>query len=143
MWIFEFCCNVVRFQDWILRRKRFQPTKKTTSKGERAVAAALKKHGIPYESQYELGYYVHADFAIHLNGVTCIIEYDGRQHFHPVKFFGGRWRFFLQRLRDILENAECKSRNMPLLRIKYTLPLEQVEGVVIDFLRKNTQETTL
>ena len=119
------------------------PTKKTTSKGERAVAAALKKHGIPYESQYELGYYVHADFAIDLNGVTCIIEYDGRQHFLPVKFFGGRWRFFLQRLRDILENAECKSRNMPLLRIKYTLPLEQVEGVVIDFIRKNTQETTL
>ena len=119
------------------------PTKKTTSKGERAVAAALNKHGIPYESQHELGYYVHADFAIHLNGVTCIIEYDGRQHFHPVKFFGGRWRFFLQRLRDILENAECKSRNMPLLRIKYTLPLEQVEGVVIDFIRKNTQETTL
>lgn len=143
MWVFDFCCNVVRFQDWILRRKRFQPTKKTTSKGERAVAVALKKHGIPYESQYELGYYVHADFAIHLNGVTCIIEYDGRQHFHPVKFFGGRWRFFLQRLRDILENAECKSRNMPLLRIKYTLRLEQVEGVVIDFIRKNTQETTL
>lgn len=44
MWAFDFCCNVVRFQDRLLRRKRFQPTKKGTSKGERAVAAALKKY---------------------------------------------------------------------------------------------------
>ena len=46
MWAFDFCCNVVRFQDWLLRRKRFQPTKKATSKGERAVVASLKNINI-------------------------------------------------------------------------------------------------
>ena len=137
MWAFDFCNNVVRFQDWILKRKRFIPRGKA-SKGERAVAATLDKHGISYETQYRLGYYVHADFAIHCNGKTYIIEYDGRQHYHPVKYFGGRWRFFLQRWKDSLENLECKDRGYPLLRIRYDVPLEQVESIVMNFLKQNT-----
>lgn len=96
MWAFTFCNKVVRFQDWILKRKRFIPRGKA-SKGELAVAAALDKHRFKYETQYELGYYVHADFAVHYNNRIYIIEYDGRQHYHPVKYFGGRWKFFLQR----------------------------------------------
>jgi very-short-patch-repair endonuclease len=137
MWAFDFCNNVVRFQDWILKRRRYIPRGKA-SKGERAVATALDKHGISYETQYRLGYYVHADFAIHRNGKTFIIEYDGRQHYHPVKNFGGRWRFFLQRWKDSLENLECKDRGYPLLRIRYDVPLEQVESLVMNFLKQNT-----
>ena len=137
MWAFDFCNNVVRFQDWLLKRKRFIPRGKA-SKGERAVAAALDKHGVSYETQYRLGYYVHADFAIHRNGKTFIIEYDGRQHYHPVKYFGGRWRFFLQRWKDSLENLECKDRGYLLLRIRYDVPLEQVESLVMNFLMQNT-----
>ena len=136
MWLFDFCNNVVRFQDKLLKRKRYIPRGKT-SKGERAVAAALDKHGIRYELQYELGYYVHADFAVHYNNRLHIIEYDGRQHYHPVKYFGGRWSFFLQRLRDGVEGLECKDRGIPLLRIKYDIPLEQVETVVMNFLKQN------
>lgn len=137
MWAFDFCNNVVRFQDWILKRKRFIPRGKS-SKGERAVAAALDRIGVPYEMQYELGYYVHADFAVYVDDKTLIIEYDGRQHYHPVKYFGGRWRFFLQRWKDSLEKLECKDRNFPLLRIRYDVPLEQVESIVIDFLKQNS-----
>ena len=101
------------------------------------MAAALDKHGISYETQYRLGYYVHADFAIHRNGKTFIIEYDGRQHYYPVKYFGGRWRFFLQRWKDSLENLECKDRGYSLLRIRYDVPLEQVESLVMNFLNQN------
>ena len=136
MWLFDFCNNVVRFQDKLLKRKRYIPRGKV-SKGERAVAAALDKHGIRYETQYELGYYVHVDFAVLYNDKLLIIEYDGRQHYHPVKYFGGRWRFFLQRLRDGVEGLECKDRGIPLLRIRYDIPLEQVETVVMDFLNQN------
>lgn len=137
MWAFDFCNNVVRFQDWLLKRKRFIPRGKA-SNGERAVAAALDKHGFQYDTQYELGYYVHADFAVHYNERMYIIEYDGRQHYHPVKFFGGRCRFFLQRWKDGLEKMECKDRNIPLLRIRYDVPLEQVESIVIHFIEQNS-----
>ena len=136
MWLFDFCNNVVRFQDKLLKRKRYIPRGRA-SKGERAVASALDKHGIHYEMQYELGYYVHADFAVYYNDKLHIIEYDGRQHYHPVKYFGGRWRFFLQRLRDGVEGMECKDRGIPLLRIRYDVPLEQVETVVMDFLKQH------
>lgn len=134
MWVFSFCNNVVRFQDWMLRRKRFMPHARA-SKGERAVVAVLEKHGLKYEEQYELGYYVHVDFAVFHKDEMYLIEYDGRQHYHPVKYFGGRWKFFLQRLRDIIEGWECKDRGIPLLRIRYDVPLENIENIVLDFIK--------
>lgn len=136
MWVFSFCNNVVRFQDWMLRRKRFMPHARA-SKGERAVVAVLEKHGLKYEEQYELGYYVHVDFAVFHNDKMYLIEYDGRQHYHPVKYFGGRWKFFLQRLRDIIEGWECKDRGIPLLRIRYDVPLENIEKELLTFINKD------
>lgn len=124
---------MVRFQDWILRRKRFIPRGKA-SKGELAVARILDEHGFKYETQYELGYYVHADFAVYHNDRIYIIEYDGRQHYHPVKYFGGRWKFFLQRWKDELEKLECKDRGVPLLRIRYDLPFDRIEPLLLEFL---------
>lgn len=133
MWLFTFCNDVVRFQDWLLKRKRFIPHGRA-SKGERAVEDVLNLHGIRFETQYELGYYVHVDFAIFHNDRMYLVEYDGRQHYHPVKYFGGRWKFILQRMRDIMEGWECKDRGIPLLRIRYDLPLDNIEDALMDFL---------
>lgn len=133
MWVFSFCNNVVRFQDWMLKRRRFVPHGRA-SKGEREIEAVLNRHGILFETQYELGYYVHVDFAIYYKDRMYLVEYDGRQHYHPVKYFGGRWKFFLQRWQDIIEGWECKDRGIPLLRIKYNLPLERIDSVLMDFL---------
>lgn len=133
MWLFTFCNDVVRFQDWLLKRKRFIPHGRA-SKGERAVEDVLNLHGIRFETQYELGYYVHVDFAIFHNDRMYLVEYDGRQHYHPVKYFGGRWKFILQRIRDIMEGWECKDRGIPLLRIRYDLPLDNIEDALMDFL---------
>lgn len=134
MWLFSFCNNVVRFQDWLLKRRRFIPKGKV-SKGERRVAEVLDKYGFCYETQYELGYYMHADFAVSYKDKVSIIEYDGRQHYHPIKYFGGWWKFFLQRLKDWVEKLECKDRNIPLLRIRYDVPFEKIEDIVVNFLK--------
>lgn len=139
MWLFIFCNNVVRFQDWFLKRRRFMPHGRA-SKGERAIEAALRKHGIRFETQYELGYYVHVDFAVYMPTADdagerlFLVEYDGRQHYQSVKYFGGRWKFILQRMRDTIEGWECKDRGIPLLRIRYDLPLDKIEGVLMEFL---------
>jgi hypothetical protein len=66
---------------------------------------------------------------------VSIIEYDGRQHYHPIKYFGGWWKFFLQRLKDWVEKLECKDRNIPLLRIRYDVPFEKIEDIVVNFLK--------
>lgn len=133
MWLFKFCNDVVRFNDKLLKRKRYIPHGKS-SKGERFVAAILDKHNFTYENQYEFGYYVHADFAVFLNGKTYIIEYDGQQHYRPIKYFGGWWKYFLQRIRDGIEKLECKDRNISLLRIRYDVPFDKIENIVINFL---------
>lgn len=135
MWLFTFCNNVVRFQDWLLKRKRFIPHGRA-SKGERAIENVLNLHDIRFELQYELGYYVHVDFAVFHNDRMYLVEYDGRQHYHPVKYFGGRWKFILQRMRDIIEGWECKDRDIPLLRIRYDLPLNKIEDALMDFLNQ-------
>lgn len=135
MWFFKFCNNVVRFQDWMLKRKRYIPHGRA-SKGEREIEAVLYRHGIRFETQYELGYYVHVDFAIYYKERMYLVEYDGRQHYHPVKFFGGRWRYILQRMRDTVEGWECKDRGLPLLRVRYDVPLEQIEDVVLNFINQ-------
>lgn len=100
------------------RRKRRIP-KSLSSKGEIMVAAVLDKLNLPYETQYELGYAYHADFAIHVNGNLSLIEYDGSQHYKPSKYFGGVRKFIVQRMHDIAANRECRKRGIPLLRIRY------------------------
>lgn len=139
MWLFAAINNIVRLEDK-LRHRQCRIPKSNASKGERAISAILDRHGIAYETQYELGYYVHSDFAVRYNDKLFLIEYDGRQHYHPVKYFGGRWAYFLQRLRDTAEKWECRSRNLPLLRVRYDLPFDQIEPLVLNFLNNNSKK---
>lgn len=97
MWFFTLCNKIVRFEDWMLKRKRFIPHGRA-SKGEREVEAVLKRHGIQFEAQYELGYYVHVDFAIYHNDRMHLVEYDGRQHYHPVKYLFIFFLLFYQKI---------------------------------------------
>ena len=138
MWLFELCNKVVRFEDKILKRPRFIPRLRA-SKGEREVERVLNKHGIRFTPQYELGYFIHADFAVYYRSRIHIIEYDGRQHYHPVKYFGGWRQFLIQRFRDIIENIECKDRKMPILRIRYDVPFDLIEPMILDFLQRNNE----
>lgn len=61
------------------------------------------------------------DFAIfgENNRVECLIEFDGKQHYEPVEFFGGEEGFKLTQLRDGIKDKYCKVNNIPLLRIPY------------------------
>ena len=61
------------------------------------------------------------DFAIfdENNDLKLIIEYDGLQHFKPVKAWGGEKRFIEQQKIDNFKNEYCMKNNIRLLRIKY------------------------
>ena len=41
--------------------------------------------------------------------IICI-EYDGRQHYQPVKDFGGETEFEKIKLRDNIKNEYCKKQ---------------------------------
>ena len=107
---------------------------KTTSCGcriqsskEDLIDRHLKSLNVDYKKQYVFSdcFYkkpLKFDFAVFNDDkVSLIIEYDGRQHYYPVDFFGGQKGFDDTVRRDKIKDEYCKLHNIPLLRLKYDL----------------------
>jgi len=58
-------------------------------------------------------------FDFYLPERNACIEYDGKQHYEPVDYFGGEKAFRLSLIRDGIKTAYCKEKGIPLLRIPY------------------------
>ena len=52
------------------------------------------------------------------------IEYDGEQHFMPIKWFGGDEGLENIKIRDGIKNKFCQDNNIKLLRISYKEDVE-------------------
>ena len=90
------------------------------SKGERIIRNYLDKNGIKYNSQYVFEECISKKklkFDFFLPEKNTCIEYDGRQHFEPVKFYGGIDNFEEQIKRDLIKNEYCIDNNIKLIRI--------------------------
>jgi len=72
-----------------------------------------KDHDCKYKRKLRFDYYL-PDF-------KCIIEYDGKQHFKPIKFFGGVKAFNQLKLRDKFKKNWAKKNKIKLIRVKYTI----------------------
>lgn len=105
------------------------------SRGERLVASILEE--INCEFFYELPFKgIKPDFCIINNGKKYFIEYNGRQHYVPVRYFGGIISFIKQIYRDLYEYIICKKDKIPLLRIKYSLTDSEIKDAILKFLNK-------
>jgi hypothetical protein len=95
------------------------------SKGEKKIKKLLDENKIRYETQYSFGDLKNKkklmfDFAIFgSNTISHMIEYDGQQHYKPIKYFGGQKRFLKQLENDKLKDEYCKNNNIRLIRIPY------------------------
>lgn len=58
-------------------------------------------------------------FDFYLPEFNICIEFDGEQHYKPVKWFGGKEGFELTLKRDKCKNIWCVENNIKLIRIKY------------------------
>lgn len=97
----------------------------TISKGEFIIKNILENNGIDYISEYIIeikNKKFRFDFAIvEKSQVLYFIEFDGKQHFEPVDFFGGEIQFNKTKMNDKLKNNWCIDNNIPLIRIPYTV----------------------
>ena len=100
-----------------------------TSLGEQQILQLLQSKNIPYKKEYcftdlvsEKGGHPRFDFALfNENGLVCLIEYQGSQHFIDKGEFG-----LVQReSTDKLKKEYCLSNNIPLYEIRYDEPLER------------------
>lgn len=94
----------------------------TNYKGEMFVQRALDAHGISYQTQYKIysnnrKYFV--DFYINYNNTQFIIEFNGKQHYEAIDYFGGEEQFKRQLQRDSEVRQYCKDNNIKLFEIRY------------------------
>lgn len=112
------------------------------SSGERAVRTWLESRGIDYRAQVRRkgvtgvwGRPLLFDFAVlgETGEPVAFIEYDGEQHYRPVIFAGDdpdpdevATKFAYQQEHDRRKDRYCESNGVPMIRIKYDVPLEEI-----------------
>jgi hypothetical protein len=95
------------------------------SKGERDIDSFLKKNKILFIKQKTFDTCINPKtgrklkFDFYLPSHNLCIEFDGQQHFKPIKRFGGEIGYNLTIYRDSIKNAFCKKNEIKLLRIKF------------------------
>ncbi len=114
------------------------------SSGEKACREAFDALRIRYECEAcvvkgSTGYWLPFDFRIYLDdGTWCLVEYDGEQHFRPVRFGGmsqerADQAFEIVKVNDAIKTKYCIDNNIRLLRIKYT-DYANVMQIITDFI---------
>lgn len=92
------------------------------SLGEREIAKFLTESNIEYIRQKKFKDCVNKSsliFDFFLPNKNMCIEYDGIQHFIPIKYFGGEDKLKMTKKNDNIKNNYCNINNIKILRIKY------------------------
>lgn len=112
------------------------------SKGEEFVKSHLEEMNIKYIRQkyFEtLRYKNPLSFDFYLPGYNTCIEFDGQQHYKPVKWFGGDEGFELTLKRDECKNKWCLENNIKLIRIKYN-EIDKISNIIKKLLKESAPQ---
>lgn len=102
------------------------------SKGELRVKRYLDSNDIEYIKEKRFDgcvYRYKLPFDFYLPMYDICVEYDGRQHYEPEKYYGGMDTFNVRLIKDELRNKFCKDNNIKLLRIPYW-DFENIEEIL-------------
>ena len=92
------------------------------SKGEKEIRKFLNINNIKFIPQYTFKNCKNKQtlpFDFYLSEFNTCIEYDGKQHFIPIKHWGGDDAFVIRQKRDKIKNEYCIKNNITLFRIRY------------------------
>lgn len=112
----------------------------SSSKGEKKIETFLRTNNIDYVFQKKFSdcrnlLALPFDFGIPLkNKKWLLIEYQGKQHFQPIGFFGGKKQFALQRRLDKIKENYCKDNNISLLTIPYW-KFNEIENILSEIFK--------
>ena len=118
-----------------------------TSKYEEYVENILEELNIPYNREFRFDdcrnhFPLPFDFYIEHNNKKYCIECQGQQHYEPVKHFGGKDRFETTQLNDKIKKEYCKSNNITLICLPYTLSEVKMKEIIINILDPVTTTVT-
>lgn len=116
---------------------------KSISNGEKRIEQYLISNNLKYEMQYSFPdcadeRLLKFDFAVFdsANKLILLIEFDGLQHFKPIKYYGGIETYKSVIRRDSIKNDYCKNQNIELIRIPYNR-FRDIETILNEKLRPN------
>lgn len=92
------------------------------SLGEERISKYLLSSNIEYTKQKSFDdclFVNKLQFDFFIPSKNICIEYDGKQHFEPIEYFGGLKSYNNQVKKDNIKNEFCKNRNIKLIRIPY------------------------
>lgn len=115
---------------------------KTISRGEDKIEEFLNGLNIFHNKHYrgfDLLYKKHLEFDFYIPQLNMAIEFDGIQHFKPVKHYGGFERFMDLKIKDGLKNEFCYFNKIKLIRIPYW-KLNDIEKILYKELNLNKYE---
>lgn len=98
------------------------------SSGERRIRLWLDENNIGYEYQKvfkDCKNILPLPFDFYLPEYNLCIEYDGRQHFEPIEYFGGEGSFKRRVEHDNIKTNYCTDNRILLLRIPYFKNVEE------------------
>lgn len=107
------------------------------SHGEKAIKQYLEDNNIMFTPQKRFDDCRDINplpFDFYLDESNKCIEFDGKQHFEPIDYFGGEKSFKVLQIHDNIKNEYCKNNNIPLLRIPYnaTNLAEQLDNFIFN-----------
>jgi hypothetical protein len=108
---------------------------KRISYGEKKIIKYLSDNSIDYIHQYifdDCKYINKLKFDFYLPEYNTCLEFDGRQHFEPIEYFGGEDSFNLVKKGDNVKNLYCLDNNIKMIRISY----EDI-NIIDDILNRN------
>ena len=101
-----------------------------SSKGESKIREVLDIFNIKYLEQASFKECRAANnrrllFDFYIPSINTCIEFDGKQHFEPVEYWGGQEGLARRKRSDEIKNKFCTDNNINLLRISYNEDIEE------------------
>lgn len=98
------------------------------SKGEKEICLLLDSYKVEYIKQKrfcDCRDIRQLSFDFYLPHLNAVIEYNGKQHYEPIEYFGGEDSFKIQQLHDKIKEDYCKNNNIDFLSIPYYADIKE------------------
>lgn len=115
------------------------------SHGETFIIEYLNNKKINFQSQYLIQVpkdvrssgRIYADF--YIRDLNTIIEYNGKQHYVPIEYFGGKVTFEAQIKRDNYLRQYCLDNNIRLIELHYGIDFNIIKEYLDTYLESDKQ----
>lgn len=113
-----------------------------TSLGEERIIKFLDKYNIKYKIEVSFDNCINPKTKRKLlfdvcvlkkDNIFCLIEFQGKQHYESIKYFGGIKKLKSQQYNDTLKRQYCENNNIKLIEIPYW-DFDNIETILLNVL---------